>query len=83
VKPSRLFILCTIVATRIIHIDLSDPISTFSNIAYVPTLINGVKPDVCDFLIGLVSVLLLVYRQIIQTQGLAIVQSVNVSIVFV
>ena len=30
----RLFILCTIVATRIIHIDLSDPISTFSNIAF-------------------------------------------------
>ena len=30
----RLFILCTIVATRIIHIDLSDPTSTFSNIAF-------------------------------------------------
>ena len=45
-----------------------------------PNSDKGVKPDVCDFLIGLVSVLLLVYRQIIQTQGLAIVQSVNVSI---
>ena len=53
--------------------------TSYTNI-HVPTLINGVKPDVCDFLIGLVSVLLLVYRQIIQTQGLAIVQSVNVSI---